>query len=93
MQLLIILGVFLLPTAQAFIAPNESLYRKQTQIYLGDFFKFFNEKNDNDIPPTPVSDNDITTKKDLNSSLSDDDPVEKLFNLFFGLKEEKVRSS
>ena len=60
--------------------------RHQTELFMiGDFFNFDkkDKKEENDVS----SDDDNTNKK-VQKGGDDDDPVEKMFNFFFGEKEE-----
>lgn len=58
--------------------------RTSSELHLGDFFNFGKkDTTDNEEKESEVS--KVETEKEV---YSDDDPVEKLFNIFFGQKEE-----
>jgi hypothetical protein len=91
-KLIILLGV-LISLSEAWISIRTYTVQRRanaaySQLYFNDFFKsLLNEKNDDASPPI-VEKQDIQSKQESDSSYSDDDPVEKLFNFFFGKKEE-----
>ena len=67
---------------EAFVTPSSKTvqgHRQSTQLHIGGFFNF-NKKEPN---PDPESE-----ENEASEGYSDDDPVEKLFNVFFGKKEE-----
>jgi len=62
-----------------------SRYNSQTQQFMiGDFFKFNKDEEVKEEAPKPSQEEE---KKVVEASI-DEDPVEKLFNFFFGAKEE-----
>lgn len=82
-------------TCDASTTCTRSTKRTTSQLYFGDFFKsILNEKNENisstsSSSPATKSDEKNTKQQELeNNNFSDDDPVEKIFNFFFGKKEE-----
>jgi hypothetical protein len=86
---LIILFGLIVHHTYAYVTRNSILtQRLDTRLYFGDFFKFLNEKNTNAISEPLTENKDVKTEKVVDD-YSDEDPVESLFNIFFGKKEEK----
>lgn len=69
---------------------NNVLHSKSQLFMIGDFFNINKKdsKDDND-KDNQVTRNNEEVSTNNNSAYVDDDPVEKLFNFFFGAKEEK----
>ena len=59
--------------------------RKPTELYLGDFFNFNKDSKEKEEAPVEAK----APESVVEEGYSDDDPVEKMFNLFFGKKEEE----
>lgn len=86
MKLEFVLLLLSLGSATGFapVSTQSRSVRTSSELYLGDFFNFGKKETpDNEEKESEVA--EVETEKEV---YSDDDPVEKLFNVFFGKKEE-----